>query len=82
MANKKGKWIKYPTTIELKRKTADRIKRYISKYPYGRTINQIMEDLKLARGTVKVYLTAMAYAKEIKEIDYNQNTKVFFPLKK
>jgi len=74
-------WIDYTTTIALKRKTANKIKEYISLYPYGRTINNVMEDLKLARGTVKTYLTAMVYAKEIVQVDYNQNTKVFFKKK-
>lgn len=72
------KWIKYPTTINLKLGVLDKIRVYMKKHPKGRTINNVMKDLPFSRGTLKTYLTAMACSGELEEVDYNQNTKVFF----
>ena len=72
----------YPTVIPLNIKTVDKIKKCVAKYPYGVTINNIMKDLEISRGTVKTYLTSLVYAKEIIEVNYNQNTKVFFSKKR
>ena len=44
----------------------------------GKTIQQIINETKLARGTIKLYLSALVHNKEVTEISYNQNTKVYF----
>ena len=73
--------IEYICPIELKKNTVDIIKKYLKKSPRGRTIKNMMTDLNLARGTVKTYLTALVYAKEVEEVIYNENTKVYFYVK-
>ena len=44
----------------------------------GITIQQIMENTKLARGTVKSYLDELIRMNRVHEEEYGQNTKVYF----
>ena len=44
----------------------------------GITIKQIMENTKLARGTVKSYLDELIRMNRVHEEEYGQNTKVYF----
>ena len=44
----------------------------------GKTIEQVLKETKLSRGTVKTYLEALVDSREITKVDYNQNTKVYF----
>lgn len=70
--------VQYIQPIQLKKRTVDRIQKALKKHEYGMTINNMMVECNLARGTIKTYLTALVYAGEVKEIIYNQNTKVYF----
>ena len=44
----------------------------------GLTIQQIMDNTGLARGTVKTYLDELIRMTRVHEEEYGQNTKVFF----
>ena len=44
----------------------------------GLTIQQIMDNTGLARGTVKTYLDELIRMTRVHEEEYSQNTKVFF----
>lgn len=44
----------------------------------GLTIQQIMDNTGLARGTVKTYLDELIRMSRVHEEEYGQNTKVFF----
>ena len=44
----------------------------------GLTIQQIMDNTELARGTVKSYLDELIRMSRVHEEEYGQNTKVFF----
>jgi len=73
--------VEYICPIELKKNTVDMIKTCLRKHERGRTIKNMMNDLNLSRGTIKTYLTALVYAKEVEEVIYNQNIKVYFYIK-
>lgn len=44
----------------------------------GLTIQQIMDKTGLARGTVKTYLDELSRLGRVHEVEYGQNTKVYF----
>ena len=51
---------------------------YIKQYRYGRSIDQIVKELCLARGTVSSYLMYLSLTDNVHEEVYNGITKVYF----
>lgn len=68
----------YLIKVILNEDIMNKIRKNLKNNIKGRTINNIMKDTNLSRGTVKLYLTALTYNKEVDEVNYNQNTKVYF----
>ncbi len=54
------------------------IEKSLIKHNQGTTIQQLIEDTGLARGTVKTYLEELQNMGRVHEQEYGQNTKVFF----
>jgi len=54
------------------------IEKALIKSKKGSTIQQIMDETELARGTVKTYLDELIRMGRVHEEEYGQNTKVFF----
>src|SRR3989338_4639593 len=58
--------------------TLKKIEKALALSRQGLTINQLMEQTQLARGTVKSYLDELIRLGRVHEEDYAQNTKIFF----
>ncbi|KKL68048.1 hypothetical protein LCGC14_2128910 [marine sediment metagenome] len=50
----------------------------LNNHPRGRTIKNIMDSTKLARGTIKPLLDILVYTSQAEERIYGQNVKVYF----
>ena len=50
----------------------------LNKSPRGLTIQNLMDNTKLARGTIKPLLDILVYTSQVDEVKYNQNVKVYF----
>lgn len=55
-----------------------KIEKALSSSRQGLTINQIMENTQLSRGTVKSYLDELIAFGRVHEEEYAQNTKIYF----
>jgi len=54
----------------------------LNKSKHGMTIQNLMNETKLARGTIKLHLDILEYTSQVEEIRYLQNVKVYFALVK
>lgn len=50
----------------------------LNKSKRGLTIQNLMDNTKLARGTIKPLLDILVYTSQVDEVKYNQNVKVYF----
>lgn len=50
----------------------------LNKSKRGLTIKNLMDNTKLARGTIKPLLDILVYTSQVDEIKYAQNVKVYF----
>ena len=54
------------------------IVRQLNKHKRGMTIRNLMTETKLARGTIKPLLDILVYTKQVEELIYAQNIKIYF----
>jgi len=62
----------------MKETPIQKIEKSLIKNRRGMTIQQIIDETGMARGTVKTYLDEMMRMGRVHEEEYGQNTKVFF----
>ena len=60
--------------LEIMQKIVDCLNKNI----HGLTIINLMEKIKISRGSIKTHLDILVYTDQVKEIKYAQNVKVFF----
>lgn len=70
---------KYKLELEFDEELMNKIRLSVRMSSKGRTIKDIMQDTKSSRGSLlKIYLSALVTNKEINEVNYNQDTKIYF----
>jgi len=62
----------------MKNESTKKIYKELLKSKYGLTIQNLMNKTGLARGTIKSYLTHMMITDNVLEVNYGQNTKVYY----
>ncbi len=50
----------------------------LNEHPRGMTICNLMDETKLARGTIKPLLDILIYTSQVDEVKYAQNVKVYY----
>ena len=65
----------------MKNKSVEKIFNEILKSKYGLTIQNLIDRTGFARGTIKSYLNHMMITDNVLEVNYGQNTKVYYAKK-